>query len=115
MIAYEFLSLLIGPLIYNDKFNFIRDSIKDGGKSSKLIIEYLTSRHYSSYHKIYPELLETEIVINLILFRWLVYKIHLKGFKLSSTDFVYLEDLRNKRTLIAESVSEAKQGIYCEF
>jgi len=115
LIAYEFLSLLIGNLIYNDKLDFIREFIKEGRKSRKVVIEHLTSRHYSPYHKIYPELLETEIVINIILFRWLVYKVHLKAFKLSSTDFVYLEDLRNKRTLIAKSVDEAKQGIYYEF
>lgn len=115
LIAYEFLSLLIGNLIYDNELNFIRKFIKDGKKSKKLVIEYLTSRNYSSYHKIYPELLETEIIINIILFRWLVYKVHLKGFKLSDADFVYFEDLRNKRTLIAKSVDEAKQGIYYEF
>lgn len=115
LIAYEFLSLLIGNLIYNDKLDFIRKFIKEGGKSEKLVIEHLTSRHYSPYHKIYPELLETEIIINIVLFRWLVYKVHLKGFKLSSTDFVYLEDLINKRTLIAKSVDEANKGIYYEF
>jgi len=115
LIAYEFLSLLIGNLIFNDKLDFIRKFIKEGEKSQKLVIEHLTSRHYSPYHKIYPELLETEIVINIILFGWLVYRVHLKGFRLSSADFVYLEDLRNKRTLIAKSVDEAKQGIYDEF
>lgn len=115
LMAYEFLSLLIGNLIFNDKLDFIRKFIKEGEKSPKLVIEHLTSKHYSPYHKIYPELLETEIIINIVLFRWLVYKVHLKGFKSSSADFVYLEDLRNKRTLIAKSVDEAKQGIYYEF
>jgi len=115
LIAYEFLSLLVGNLIYNDKLNFIREFIKEGGKSKKLVIEQLTSRHYSPYHKIYPELLETEIIINIILFRWLVYKVHLKGFRLLSTDFVYSEELRNRKTLIAKSVDEAKRGIYYKF
>ena len=115
LMAYEFLSLLIRNQIFNDKLDFIREFIKEGKKSQKLVIEHLTSGHYSPYHKIYPELLETEIIVNIVLFRWLVYRVHLKGFRLSSTDFVYLEDLRNKRTLIAESVDEAKQGIYYEF
>jgi len=115
LIAYEFLSLLIGNLIYNNDFNFIRKFIKEEEQSNKLFIECLTSRHYSPYHKIYLELLENEIIINIILFRWLVYKVHLIGFKLTNTDFVYLEDLTNKKTLIAKSVDEAKQGIYYEF
>jgi len=112
LIAYEFLSLLIGNLIYDRKLGFIRNFIKKGTMSDKLVIEHLTSRHYDPYHKIYPELLETEIIINIILFRWIVYKVHIKGFKLSTVDFVYLEDLINKKSLIAKSVDEAKQGIY---
>ena len=115
LIAYEFLSLLIGNLIYKDRLDFIREFIKEGVKSKKLVIEQLTSRHYSPYHKIYPELLETEIIINIILFRWLVYRVHLKGFRLSSADFVYLEELKNRKTLIAKSVDEAKRGFYYKF
>lgn len=108
LIAYEFLSLLIGNLIYDDKLDFIRKFIKEGKTSKKLVIEYLKSRHYDPYHKIYLELLENEIIVNIILFRWLVYKVHFKGFKLTSADFVYFEDLRNKKTLISPSVDEAK-------
>lgn len=115
LMAYEFLSILVGNLIYENRFNFIREFIIEEKKSKKIIVERLMSRHYSPYHKIYPEFLETEIVINIILFRCLVYKVHLKGFKLiGDADFVYLEDLENKKTLIAKSVSEAKQGIYYE-
>lgn len=115
LMAYEFLSILVGNLIYENRFNFIREFIREGEKSKKIVIERLTSRHYSPYHKIYPEFLKTEIVINIILFRWLVYKVYFKGFKLiGDTDFVYLEDLENKKTLIAKSVNEAKQSIYYE-
>jgi len=116
LMAYEFLSLLIGNLIYKDRLDFIREFIKEGKKSKKLVIEQLTSRHYSPYHKVYPELLETETIINIILFRWLVYKVHIKGVRLlSSPDFVYLEELKTRKTLIAKSVDEAKEGIYYEF
>ncbi|MGH7799574.1 MAG: HNH endonuclease [Thermodesulfobacteriota bacterium] len=115
LIAYEFLSLLLGNLIYDDELNFVREFIKEGTKSEKLVIEHLLSRHHSPYHKIYPELLETEAIINIILFRCLVYKVHIMDFKLSSIDFVYLEDLKNRKTLIARSVDEAKRGIYYGF
>ena len=113
LIAYEFLSLLIGNLIYEDKFDFIREYIKKGEISKKLVIESLTSKHYSPYHKIYFELSETEVVINIVLFRWLVYKVHFKKFELLGvTDFVYLEDLKNKRMLFAKSIDEAKNNNY---
>lgn len=114
LIAYEFLSLLIGNLIYKDRFDFIREFIMEGKKSEKFVIERLTSRHYSPYHKIYFELPETEIVINIILFRWLVYKVHFKDFKLLNDSPVYLEDLKNRKVLFAKSVSEAKKSNYYE-
>lgn len=112
LIAYEFLALLIGNLIHNKKLEFIREFIRGGKKSDKIVIEQLASRHYSSYHKIYPQLSESEILINIILFRWLVYKVYLKGLKLVSPDSVYLEELQNRKTLIARSVDEAKRGVY---
>ena len=70
------------------------------------------TRSYSPDHEMYPELSDTEITINVILFGWLWYKVHFKGFKLASQDFVYVEDLKNKRTLIAQTLAEAKQGIF---
>lgn len=112
LIAYEFLALLVGNLIYSEKLEFIREFIRRGNESDKIVIEQLTSRHYDPYHKIYPQLSETEIVVNIILFRWLVYKVHLRGLELISLDSVYLEDLQNRKTLIARSVDEAKRGVY---
>lgn len=115
LMAYEFLSLLIGNLILDEQFGYVREFIKNRTKSEKLLIEHLTRREYEPYHEIYPELLETEIIINIILFGWMWYKVHFKDFKLSSPDFVYLEDLKNKRSLYAKSVDEAKKGIWYEF
>ena len=114
LIAYEFLSLLIGNLIYEDNFDFVREYIRKGEISKKLIIESLTSKHYSPCHEIYSELSETEIVINIILFRWIVYKVHFKKFKLLGiTDFVYLEDLKNKREMLfTKPIDEAKNNNY---
>ena len=112
LIAYEFLALVIGNLIHSEKLDFIREFVRGGNKPDKIVIEQLTSRHYDPYHKIYPQLSKTEIVVNIILFRWLFYKVHLRGLELVGLDSVYLEDLQNRKTLIARSVDEAKQGIY---
>lgn len=115
LIAYEFLSLLLGNLIYDKRFDFIREFIKEGRKSDKLNIESLSSEKYGAFHTIYPKLLETEVIINIILFRWLVYEVQIKGFNLSCSDYVYVEDLKNKKTLIAESVNEYRQSIFLNF
>jgi hypothetical protein len=116
LMAYEFLSLLLGNLVYDDRLDFVRQFIKEGIKTNKLFIKNLTSEKYGALHVIYPELSETEIIINIILFRWLVYEIHIKvsikDFNVLSSDFVYVEDLKNRNTLIAESVNEYRQGIF---
>jgi len=115
LMAYEFLSLLLGDLIYENQFHFMREFIRNGQQSTKPDIGHFMTRSYSTEHTIYPELQETETIINIILFGWLWYKVHIKGFRLASSDFVYLEDLKNKRPLYAKSVEEAKQSIWYEF
>jgi len=114
LVGYEFLSLAIGNLITHRKLDFIRKFIKEGEKSQHLNIEHLMTRCYEPHHTIYPEFLETEVIININLFGWMLYKIHLNlgSPKIPSPDLVYLEDLKNKRTLFAKSLDEAKQGIF---
>lgn len=114
LVAYEYLSLAIGNLILHSKLDFVRKFIKDGEKSENLNIEYFTTRYYESSHTIYPDFLETKIIMNIGLFGWLLYKVHINlgGPKLKCPDIVYLEDLKNKRTLFAKSYDEARQGIF---
>lgn len=114
LVAYEYLSLVIGNLILHHKLDFVRKFIKDGEKSENLNIEYFTTRCYEPSHTIYPEFLETKVIMNINLFGWLLYKVHINlgGPKLKCPDIVYLEDLKNKRTLFAKSFDEAKQGIF---
>jgi len=119
LMAYEFLSLLLGNLVCESRLDFVREFIKEETKSDKLFIENLHSEKYGALHVIYPELSDTEVIINIILFRWLVYKVHIKvnikDFNVLSSDFVYVEDLKNRNTLIAESVNEYRQGIFLKF
>jgi hypothetical protein len=100
LMAYEFLSLLVGDLILDKKFGLVREFVRNGTTSKDLIIEHLTSRRYSPSHGIYPELLENEFIIKIILFGWMVYRVHLKGLNLSSHDLVYEEDLKKQATLL---------------
>jgi len=119
LMAYEFLSLLLGNLVYDSRLDFVREFTKEGTKSDRLFIENLNSEKYGALHLIYPELSETEVIINIILFRWLVYEVHIKvnikDFNVLSSDFVYEEDIKNRNTLVAESVNEYRQGIFLKF
>lgn len=117
LIAYEYLSLLIGELIYNSKLDFIRKFIIENITSPSIDIEKLRGNKYEPYHFIFPEYLENEVVIQVSLFGFLVYRLHLniRGFKDFKYDFFYLEDLVNKRPIFAQTVEEAKQNKYYLF
>lgn len=97
LIAYEYLSLFLGNLILDSSFDFIRNFIIDTQKSNKLEIEHLTSHKYGPFHSIYPVFEKDEIKIEIILFEWLVYIVHIKGFKYIGNDIVYYEDLKEQR------------------
>lgn len=114
LIAYEYLSLAIGNLVLHHKLDFVRKFIKDGERSENLNINPGITRAYKPYHSIHPEFLETKVVINIIMFGWLFYKVHfnLGSPKIQSPDIVYYEDLKNKKTLFAKSVEEGRQGIF---
>ncbi|MEK7310055.1 MAG: HNH endonuclease [Planctomycetota bacterium] len=110
LIAYEFLSLLVGETIYDDRLDFIRIFIKGEGQSPSIVIERLSSKQYGPIHGIYPEFLDSEIIINIVLFRWLVFKVHFTKFRLKSNNYVYSEDLINKKTYIEESIDKEFGG-----
>lgn len=112
LLAYEYLSLILGNSIFNGGLDFVRAFIMEGKSSENIIIERLHGHHYGSWHKLYPEFLDEEVVINIRLFEWLCFKVHLKKVSIKGQERVYIEDLKNKKTLFADSLEEAKKNIY---
>jgi hypothetical protein len=117
MIAYNFLNLIILNSIYTDRLNFLREFIKEGKSSNRILIEHLrtTAETYGLFHRIFSKTYENEIIINIILFDYLVYRFHLKGFGFYDPVLVYLEDLKNNNSLYSPSIDEAKKNIYYLF
>jgi|APHig6443717817_1056837.scaffolds.fasta_scaffold35403_2 hypothetical protein len=119
LMAYEYLSLIVGQNIYSDAFKEVRELINSEIDSSKLIeVEQLTSKIPQPFHRIYPEYLEDRIIINIWLFEYVVYKVIFKQVTLSKIDgneVPYLEDLENKKSLVAKSVAEAKNKHWYEY
>jgi hypothetical protein len=115
LIAFEFLSLLIGDLIYENRFNHIRDFINEGKENENILVERLGDRHYSPLHKIYSEFKGNEIVINIVLFRWLFFKVYFKNVPIEVEDRVYILDLTNGKSLFAKSIDDARKGVFYSY
>lgn len=119
LMAYEYLSLIVGVNIYSEAFREVRELINGQIKNSKFIeVEQLTSKVPQSFHRIYPEYLEDRIIINIWLFEYVVYKVTFRRAvlkKIDGNEVPYLEDLENKRSFIAKSVAEAKNKHWYEY
>jgi len=112
LISYNYLSLLIGKLIYGQRLEFLRNYILDGVESEKISIQRFRTRKYSSFHQICPEFFTSKVILTIILFGYMVFKVNLNNSLPKVQDYVYLEDLENKKTLFSESIDNAKKGKY---
>ncbi len=110
LVAYNYLCLLLGKDIFNDWFDFLRRFILSGVQNDRLTIETFSSRKYTCFHRLYPEFSHSGTKISLELFGWLVYIIQIKDLIIRAPNAVYIEDLKNKRFLLAESIEQAKRG-----
>jgi len=115
LIAYEFMALLCGDKIYHQYMNGIRDFIRGGSSSDYFSVERLCGSRYELYHSIHMEPAEKSCQIILRFFHWIVFAIRFERMIYEAQDMVYVEDLKKKRTLIAETRDEAKAGYYYVF
>lgn len=110
LIAYEFLALLIGDLIYQDSFNEIRQYIRTGACSDRCEIQCLSSGKYAPIHAVDLQPEETHFTVFVRFFRWLVFAVKFYQFSYLGPDAVYFEDLKQGRSLIAISRADARDG-----
>lgn len=119
LMAFEYLSLIVGEKIYSDAFNEAKKMINGEINDSKIIeVEQLVSKNPQPFHRIYPEYLEDRIIIHIWLFEYVVYKVIFKNVVLKNingNEIPYLEDLVNKKSFISTSVEDAKKKIWYEY
>ena len=97
LIAYEYLALLIGRKIYEDRFQFIRTAITSQQPSDRIVVTPMRSGDKPEpVHAIKPEKTATGIKITIFLFRYLVFEVELLGLDDSVPGFVYVQDLESK-------------------
>ena len=115
LIAFEFLAIHIGNVILNEAFDEIRQYIRDGNPTNKVVVEqFAGGNKYDTIHGIVIEPIDKAIQIRVRLFRWITYVVTFNNFNYRGFDSIYLEDLKSHKSLYAKTREEANQGIWYE-
>jgi len=111
LVAFEFLSLLIGKLIHRTSFHPVRQYIRDGDETGVVTIEHFAAgKKYDAFHAIAVAPIEGAIRVDIRLFRWLTSRVTFHGFDYRGLDSVYFEDLKSPRSLFAPTREDARNG-----
>ena len=116
LMAFEFLSLLLGKTIYDNKLNHIKSFVNNNSQTNNISVKYFIGKKPLPFHRIFPEYLDDGVVVNIWLFEYVVYKVKFLKLIINKVpDFVYLEDLKNRKSLGAYTVKDAKGNNWREF
>jgi hypothetical protein len=110
LIAFEFLSLLIGKLVFRSSFDAIRQYILSGVDTDVVVIEHFAAgKEYDTFHAMTVTAEEGAIRIDIRLFRWIAIVVTFRGFDYRGPDSVYFEDLQTPQSLFALTREAAMQ------
>ena len=116
LMAFEYLSLLLGDMAYMPELDHVRDFVVDGKITPLVSTERFTARHYKTWHKVYIKPKDDMVTVVVMLFHYIVFKVSFLGFvlgpSLASNDHVLVEDIENSQSLIAINSKEAELGNY---
>ena len=116
IMAYEFLSLVIGKAIYNSFFEKIRDYMITGKNIPGIEIgSFQGSKEYETNHVLGVVPKEDRIIMYIKLFGWIYQRVSFLNITGKIMDIVYFEDLSKNQSLIALNREDAKNGIWYEF
>lgn len=109
LIAFEYLSILLGKSIYEPMFNHIREKIKNDIRSKYIKVNFCISKKPQPFHLIFPEFEDKLTRINIHLFEYFIAQVEFLNIHVNnSQDLCYLEDVKNRKSFGAFSVSEGK-------
>lgn len=115
LIAYEFLSLLIGHKIYSAHFDELREYILEGTPSERFDVSTLCGRKYEPYHVVFILPKDGSFTIVIRFFQWLVYEVNFHRFRYEWLNFVYLENLKKRQIWLAETSEDARNNLWYIF
>lgn len=111
LIAYNYLCMVVGEIIYDSRMNFIREFILNGTKSDSLIIDQFPfTNEYAPYHKIFSEPKDTEIKVTIVLFGSIVCLVTVKNLSVPKDfNWILVQDLSERSVMISESFEAVKK------
>ena len=111
LIAFEFLSLLIGNLILSPSFHPVRQYIQYGDTTRAVTVQrFGVGRDYHAFHTIAVHPIEKAIRVDIRLFKWIAYVVIFYGFDYRGLDSVYIQDLLTPQSLFAPTRGDASHG-----
>jgi len=111
LMAFEFLSLLIGDCIFSPSFDPVRSFIKGEDNINIVGIQHFRSgNEYRPFHKISVRPSSNKVCVDIRLFSWITSVVTFSGFDYLGPDSVYIEDLANSQSRIAQTHNDANQG-----
>lgn len=117
LIGYEFLSLRIGEHIYDSEFNYLRDFILTGSPSKEINLEMLYNNNTNNYrprHEIMFMQNGDKLIITVKFLGASIYRITLANLVWKTPGFVFIEDIKQRKSFIASSIENAKNSIFHE-
>jgi len=115
LIAYEFFALLCGHTVYHPGLSGLRSYIMGGQAPAEVQIErYRTEGQYQPFHSLEVVKMSPHLVIDVVFFGHIVLRVGLTNVHGMPYDPVIIEDLEQRRTLIARTRVEARQQIFYE-
>jgi hypothetical protein len=116
IMAYEYLSLMIGNNIYQPYFGQFREYILTGKNKPALEIGFFQgSKDYRTHHFLGVEPKEDCINVYIQLFGFIYQRITFLKITGNVKDIVYFEDLEKNISMIAFNREDAKNGVWHEF
>jgi hypothetical protein len=113
LIAYNYLCITVGDIVFDERFDVVTDMILNGSKSDNIIIkQFPYNGPYKPYHKLYLESLEDRTKVTIVLFGSIAYVISFLYIKIMTDNHVIIQDLVEKKLYFSLKIEDAKQGIY---
>lgn len=110
VIAFGYLALLLGDLICESYFDSIRAWLRGEERPANMEVERFYSGRYATDHAVASRQEDSDFAVQVVLFGGVVFNIRFRTLVVDGIHFVCVDDLKDRRVLVAEGLSKAAEG-----